>query len=115
MKKQDFSCSISTGNTTKETFDAITRVSDWWAKNVEGDSQNLDSVFTVRFRETSSVIKIVDYSTQRSTRFHGKGLQDSMGKDYKRSFSKPQDFYPKDKIGAYGFLSAFSLLKSVFF
>jgi hypothetical protein len=56
-----------------------------------------------------------DYSTQRSTRFHGKGLQDSMGKDYKRSFSKPQDFYPKDKIGAYGFLSAFSLLKSVFF
>jgi hypothetical protein len=60
MKEQDFNCRIFTSNTTKEAFDAITRVSEWWAKNVEGNTQKLDAVFTVRFGETSSVIKTVE-------------------------------------------------------
>ena len=54
------------------------------------------------------------YSTERCTRFHRKGAQDSMGKVHKWSFLKPQDVYPKDKNGDFRFLSAFNLVKSVF-
>ncbi|MDP9046590.1 MAG: SRPBCC domain-containing protein, partial [Bacteroidota bacterium] len=35
--------------TPGEAFDAIGRVTEWWAKNVEGRAENLNDVFTVRF------------------------------------------------------------------
>jgi hypothetical protein len=38
-----------------------------------------------------------------------------MGKEHKWSFSVPQEAFPEDKNGDYGFPSAFSLVKSVFF
>jgi hypothetical protein len=60
MEKQDFTCHITVDVTTKKAAEAITSVSRWWAQHVEGDTQNLNSIFTVRFGETSGTFKIVE-------------------------------------------------------
>jgi len=58
MDQQNFTCSITANITAAEAFEAITRVSEWWAKNVEGDTKSSGSIFTVRFGETSGTFKI---------------------------------------------------------
>jgi hypothetical protein len=49
MESQDYNKSFSTKVTSKEAFEKITRVADWWAKHFEGKSQKSGDVFTVRF------------------------------------------------------------------
>ena len=49
MKNQDYHGSISTQIAPKEAFDKIARVSEWWSKHFEGESQKAGDVFTVRF------------------------------------------------------------------
>ncbi len=50
MKNQDYQSSITVHNTLEEAFEKISRVSEWWAKEVEGNSEDADDVFTVRFK-----------------------------------------------------------------
>ncbi|HTI10371.1 MAG TPA: SRPBCC family protein [Puia sp.] len=61
MNQENYHCSFTANNTVKEAFDSITRVSEWWTGNLEGSSNNLNDLFTVRFGETSSLIKIVEW------------------------------------------------------
>jgi ribosome-binding ATPase YchF (GTP1/OBG family) len=49
LYKNDYTTSISVERSQKEAFDKISRVSEWWAKNFEGNSQKLYDIFTVRF------------------------------------------------------------------
>lgn len=49
MKKQDFTVSITVNASAEDAFKSINRVSKWWTENLEGNSQNLDDEFTVRF------------------------------------------------------------------
>ena len=65
MKPQDYNCSIAAGVTTKEAFEGINRVSEWWAMGFEGHSQKLNDVFTVRFGETFVTFKIVEVEPNR--------------------------------------------------
>lgn len=52
MKQPDYSSMIVANITAEEAFDRISRVSEWWTKNVTGASaENVDR-FTVRFGET---------------------------------------------------------------
>jgi hypothetical protein len=60
MKKQDYSATISAQASTHEAFNNINSVSKWWTENVEGRSDNLNNVFTVRFGETFVTFRIVD-------------------------------------------------------
>lgn len=60
MEQQNFACSITAAGTAAKAFDAITNVKGWWAKHVEGDTQTHNSIFTVRFGETSGTFKITE-------------------------------------------------------
>jgi len=50
MKHQDYHCSISASVTPQAAFEKISRVSQWWAKDFEGKSDEPNDVFTVRFQ-----------------------------------------------------------------
>ncbi|HWB25719.1 MAG TPA: SRPBCC domain-containing protein [Chitinophagaceae bacterium] len=60
MNVQDFTCSITVNVTAAEAFDAITKVSEWWAKHVEGSTKSEGGSFTTRFGETFGVFKITE-------------------------------------------------------
>ena len=55
MNNQDFKCSITANVTAAEAVDVISRVSDWWKRDVAGRAEKLHDEFTVRFSETSFV------------------------------------------------------------
>ena len=50
MKQQDYHLSITTSVTPQGAFEKISRVSQWWAKDFEGKSDEPNDVFTVRFK-----------------------------------------------------------------
>jgi hypothetical protein len=60
MKQQDFRCKISANVTAEEAIESINDVSAWWAKRVEGYSQSLHDIFTVRFGETFVTFEITE-------------------------------------------------------
>ena len=49
MKEQDYHSSITASVTPQEAFEKISHVSEWWAKDFEGKSEEPHDVFTVRF------------------------------------------------------------------
>jgi hypothetical protein len=61
MNQQNYQCSIAAGFTPGKAFEAIGRVTEWWAKNVEGSSEKLNDVFIVGFPgETSVTFKVTE-------------------------------------------------------
>ncbi|HXZ04009.1 MAG TPA: SRPBCC domain-containing protein [Ktedonobacteraceae bacterium] len=50
MKQQDYHGSITASVTPQAAFEKISRVSQWWAKDFEGKSDEPNDVFTVRFK-----------------------------------------------------------------
>jgi activator of Hsp90 ATPase-like protein len=60
MKNQNYSKTITAKITASEAANRISRVSDWWAKNVKGASQKLGDTFTVDFGEKFADFKIVE-------------------------------------------------------
>lgn len=61
MSKQHYTSSISVNSIAKEVFQRITRVSEWWSENIEGNTKNLNDIFTIRFVFGDSfVMKIVE-------------------------------------------------------
>lgn len=50
MKKQEYHSSITASVTPQEAFEKISYVSEWWAKDFEGKSEEPNDVFTVRFQ-----------------------------------------------------------------
>jgi uncharacterized protein YndB with AHSA1/START domain len=61
MNSENYQCSFTANYPAREAFDSITRVSEWWTGDMEGSSKNLNDLFTVRFGETSAIIKIVQW------------------------------------------------------
>ncbi|MHB8710317.1 MAG: SRPBCC domain-containing protein [Minisyncoccota bacterium] len=60
MKQQDYTATIDVSVTAQRAFEGIGRVSEWWAKDVEGSSEKLNDTFTVRFGETFVTFKIIE-------------------------------------------------------
>jgi len=56
MNNQDYQCHITTPASAEAAFDAIGQVSGWWAKHVEGYSESLHDVFTVRFGKDKTYV-----------------------------------------------------------
>ena len=50
MSEQSYQSSFTANTSPAEAFAKISRVSEWWAKNFEGRSQQPGDVFTVKFR-----------------------------------------------------------------
>lgn len=60
ISKQDYQSSITTNISAEQAFEIITRVSEWWTSNLEGNSKEPGDVFTVHFDETFVTFKIVE-------------------------------------------------------
>lgn len=58
MTTLDYACSIQAPVTTKEAYDKIARVSEWWVRNCEGSARKVGDTFTVRWGETFVDFKI---------------------------------------------------------
>jgi len=60
MEQQDYTCRIEAGITAQEAFQGINEVSLWWATNFEGNSKQINDVFTVHFGETFGTFRIIE-------------------------------------------------------
>ena len=61
MKKQDYTASILVKATANNAFKSINQVTAWWTENLEGSSEKLNDVFTLRWGGESFVtMKIVE-------------------------------------------------------
>ncbi len=60
MEIQDFNCRITANVTAEEAMEAISHVSDWWAKDFTGNANKLNDEFTVKFGETFVTFKITE-------------------------------------------------------
>ncbi len=61
MKKQDYTASILVTTTANKAFKSINHIVAWWTENIEGSSEKLNDVFTIRFGGESFVtMKIVE-------------------------------------------------------
>jgi hypothetical protein len=60
MKEKDYSSTFLVPNSPQEVYDAITRVTDWWTINTDGDTKAIGDEFTVQFGD-------VHRTTQRIT------------------------------------------------
>ena len=49
MENQNYNTTITVSQSANEVFKSINSVSKWWTENLEGDSENLDDVFTADF------------------------------------------------------------------
>jgi hypothetical protein len=61
MSQQDYAAVITADKTPAELFDAVCRVSDWWTRNLEGDTRGLHSVFTIRFGKTFVTFRLIEW------------------------------------------------------
>ena len=60
MKNKEFNCSISVNISPKEALKMISRVSEWWVKDVEGKTEKLSDEFTVHAGTTWKSFKITE-------------------------------------------------------
>ena len=60
MVNKNFDITIKVNVSTEEAMKRICHVKKWWATNIEGDTTNLNDVFTVRFGKTFSTIQITE-------------------------------------------------------
>lgn len=60
MNHHDYRIHINANITASEAFKRINAVSDWWAKDFTGRSQQLGDTFTVRFGNTFVDFKITE-------------------------------------------------------
>ena len=49
MENKNYNATITVSQSSKEVINSINSVSKWWTENVEGDSENLNGVFTADF------------------------------------------------------------------
>lgn len=62
---KDIQVTIAVSATAEQAFDAICRVSDWWASDLDGETTGLDSEFKVCFGETWVNFRITQFEPGR--------------------------------------------------
>ena len=70
MEKQDFTTTILVDQTPTHAFNAINNVREWWSKNVDGNTEKLNDVFTYLSRDTWVTFKIIESVTDKKIVWH---------------------------------------------
>lgn len=70
MNQQNYQSSIAAGFTPREAFEGINHVTEWWARNIEGNTEKLNDVFTVHFGETYVTFKITESVPNEKVAWH---------------------------------------------
>jgi hypothetical protein len=70
MNQQNYQSSIAADFTPREAFEAINHVTEWWARNIEGNTEKLNDVFTVHFGETYVTFKITESIPNKKIAWH---------------------------------------------
>lgn len=65
MEVKEFNCSIAVNITAKEALNMISRVSEWWVKDVDGKAEKLNDEFTVHFGTTWVAFKITEFIQEK--------------------------------------------------
>jgi hypothetical protein len=60
MNQQNYQCSIAADFTPSEAFESISRVNEWWVRDIDGSTEKLNDVFTVHFGETFVNFKVTE-------------------------------------------------------
>ncbi|UAY50894.1 SRPBCC family protein [Ferruginibacter albus] len=61
IEQKDFTCNITVNKSAEKAFNSICRVSDWWVKDMDGNTQQLNEEFTVHFGTTWKTFKITEF------------------------------------------------------
>lgn len=61
MGNQNYQSNITVQNTPAQALDKISRISEWWASDFTGKSQNLNDKFTMRFGDTFVDFKVIEF------------------------------------------------------
>ena len=60
MKNENYNCSITANITPEEAFKGICKVTEWWSKNTDGETEKLNDVFAYRPNDTWVTFKITE-------------------------------------------------------
>ena len=62
MEKKDYTATIEVKAAAKKAFKCVNNVAGWWTEKLEGDTQNLNGIFTIHFSDESFVThKIIEF------------------------------------------------------
>lgn len=71
MKMQDYSTDFLVDNTSKEAFDAITNVRDWFSQATEGETDRLVNVFYYHYQDNHRcTFKITEFVPGKKIVWH---------------------------------------------
>ena len=71
MKKQNFTATLTVGQTPEEAFAAINNVRGWWSGEIEGDTDKLGAEFTYRYKDVHrSKQKITEFIPGKKVVWH---------------------------------------------
>ncbi len=71
MKKQNFTATLTVGQTPEEAFAAINNVRGWWSGEIEGGTDKLGAEFTYRYKDVHrSKQKITEFIPGKKVVWH---------------------------------------------
>ncbi len=71
MKKQNFTTTLTVGQTPEEAFAAINNVRGWWSGEIEGGTDKLGAEFTYRYKDVHrSKQKITEFIPGKKVVWH---------------------------------------------
>ena len=70
MRQENYNVNIVVNATPRQVTESINNISKWWTEDVDGQSEKVNDVFTVRFGETFITIKIVELIPDKKICWH---------------------------------------------
>jgi len=70
MKNENYNCTITANITANEAFNGICKVTEWWSKNIDGNTGKLNDVFTYHPNDTWVTFRITEYIPGKKIVWH---------------------------------------------
>ena len=70
MKNKNYICSINAKITPNEALKSISKVTEWWSRNIDGKTEKLNDVFTYYSRDTWVTFKITEVAANEKIVWH---------------------------------------------